>query len=106
MPLKTIFFILSIYVAVLSTIPCCTDDNCNDEIKTEQIDNNSEDHQEKECNSCSPFFTCGDCSGFVRTNINFDLAEAIFIINKLVSNYKSQFINSFIVRIWQPPKLS
>ncbi|OGS69151.1 MAG: hypothetical protein A3F91_05305 [Flavobacteria bacterium RIFCSPLOWO2_12_FULL_35_11] len=81
-------------------------DNCNDEIKTAQSDNHSQDHKDSDCNACSPFFTCGTCSGFVFTRVVVDFKEIPFIKAKFLAFYKSQFANNFFAKIWQPPKIS
>ncbi|MBA4410873.1 MAG: hypothetical protein C0397_15795 [Odoribacter sp.] len=105
--MKIICFILSLYVLSLSLAPCCSDDdNCCDEIKTEHTDNHSQDHNDSDCNTCSPFFTCGTCSGFVFTRSGFNFREVPFSKSKFVAVYKSQFANDFFVKIWQPPKIS
>ena len=90
----------------LATAPCCSDDNYNDEIKTEYADNHSQDHKDSDCTTCSPFFTCGSCSGFVFTREWIDFKEVSFIKGKLCAVYKTQFADDFFVKIWQPPKIS
>lgn len=104
--MKILCFILSLYVFFLSTVPCCSDDNCNDDIITENSDNHSQDHKEGDCNACSPFLTCGTCIGFVFTILEIDIYEISFIEDKFVTIYKSQFSNDFFNKIWQPPKIS
>ena len=104
--MKILSFILSLYVLFLAAVPCCTDDNCNDEIKTVNVDNHSQDHKDSDGNTCSPFFTCGTCSGlvFIRTEVEFK--KVPFIKGKLIAVYKSQFADDFFAKIWQPPKIS
>lgn len=104
--MKILCFILSLYVLFLVTAPCCSDDNCNDEIKTKYTENHSQEHKDSDCNACSPFFTCGTCSGFVFTWVGVDFKEVPFIKDKSVAVYKSQFANDFFAKIWQPPKIS
>lgn len=104
--MKILCFILSLYILFLATVPCCSDDNCNDEIKTEQTSNHSQDHKDSDCNTCSPFFTCGTCSGFVFTRSGVDFKEVPFIKGKFIAVYKSQFADDFFAKIWQPPKIS
>jgi hypothetical protein len=102
--MKLLCLILSFYVAFLSTTPCCTDDKCNDDIDTEQTNHHSE--ESKDCNSCSPFFTCGACSGFVFSNAGFYFGEVTFVLKEFVSVYNTQFLDEFVTKIWQPPKLN
>ena len=91
---------------LLGTVPCCSDNNCNDQIKTENADNHSQDHKDSDRNTCSPFFTCGTCSGFVFIRTRVDFKKASFIQDKLITVYKSQFTDGYIAKIWQPPKIS
>ena len=104
--MKIFCFILSLYVFSLSTVPCCSDDNCNDKIKTAYTNNHSQDHQDNDCKNCSPFFTCGTCSGFVFTELEIYFKENLPLKDNFVIVYKSQIIDDFFAKIWQPPKIS
>lgn len=106
--MKIFCFILSLFVLSLSTVPCCSVDNCNDEIKTAYAYNHSQDHKDSDCNTCSPFFTCGTCAGSVitGTRLGVDINKVPFIKEKFIIVYKSQIVNNFIAKIWQPPKIS
>jgi hypothetical protein len=89
--MKIVCFILSIYVLVLSTVPCCSDDNCIDETKTEQADKHPQkEHQGCE-GSCSPFLTCGTCVGFTFSNftISFEPSKVSVQNVSLKPSYKS-----------------
>lgn len=62
--MKILSFIFFAYILYLSTVPCCTIDTCTDEInQVQELDPNN---QKDNCNNCSPFFTCGNCSGVVQ----------------------------------------
>ncbi len=102
---KTIGFIFSVYFLLLSANPCCLEDACADEIKPAQAGHCSQDQDEDDCNSCSPFFTCGACSGFVFSTAGLVLKELTLSKANLVNVYKTQFIDDFVARIWQPPKV-
>ena len=104
--MKILCFILSFYVLFLASAPCCLEEKCSDEIKTAQSDNHSQDYNDNDCNACSPFFTCGTCSGFVFTKIEVNFKEVDFIKTNFVEFYKSPFANNFFAKIWQPPKIS
>lgn len=104
--MKICCFILSLYIFFLSTGFCCWDDNCNDEIETAYANNIQQNHEEGDCNSCSPFLTCGTCSGFVMTSLEIFIGEIFFIEEKSTVDYKPKFLEDFIGKIWQPPKIS
>lgn len=100
--MKTLCFILSLYVFFLTVAPCCSDDDCNDAIAESQSQTPKE---EGDCNACSPFLDCGTCNGFVFTNLRIDIDEFPAIENQFVPVYKSQFPDDFFYKIWQPPKI-
>jgi hypothetical protein len=102
--MKMLCFILSVCVLVLSTIPC-SDDNCNDELKAKQTSNHPQDQKDNSCNTCSPFFGCSSCSGFVFSNTVFTFLN-IETVDELVYVYDSNFVQNFVVKVWQPPKIS
>lgn len=104
--MKTRCFILSFFIILLSTVPCCLDNNCNNEIETEYANNSPQDHKEGECTICSPFLTCGTCSGFVINSLRIDISEIPFFKDKSVAVNKFHFSNKFFNEIWQPPKIS
>lgn len=77
---------------------CCSDDGCGD----------SKDHDESDagCDACSPFFTCGSCSGFSFI--------PVLDWSPYESNLKIEFSSAYLLKLpdalsidkWQPPKLS
>lgn len=108
--MKTICFLLSLYVFSLSVVPCCSDTDCNDEIISEHTEKHSQEHEEEEeeegdCKTCSPFLNCGTCIGFVFNNLQINIDEIPVDNNQFVPVYKSQFYDDFMVKIWQPPKI-
>lgn len=101
--MKTLCIVLSLYVFALSVVPCCSDDNCDDEI----TENHSQEPEEEgDCNACSPFLNCGTCIGFVFTNLQIDIDEIPSDEDQFVPVYKPRFPDDFFNKIWQPPKIS
>ena len=99
--MKVIAFILSAYLLFLFAVPCCSFDNCPEEITMQQTEHKEDD---QDCESCSPFFTCTSCSGFtVSTPVNSE------IISLISNNQYPAYIVSSVPEIsydfWQPPKL-
>ncbi|WP_414693525.1 DUF6660 family protein [Pedobacter sp.] len=100
--MKLVSFVLAILVLVLSAAPCCKNNCCIDDKtaqKTSSHDNN--------CNgNCSPFFACGNCSGF---SINFQLEEIKAPLLQQPPQHFAQYIDRLTtvsLPIWQPPQLS
>lgn len=104
--MKTLCFFMSFYVLFLASAPCCSDDNCNDEIIKEYANSHSQEPKDEgDCNACSPFLDCGTCIGFVFINLQIDIDEIPAVDNKFVPIYKPQFSDDFFYNIWQPPKI-
>ncbi len=102
--MKLFCLLLSFYVVFLCATPCCADDKCNDMLDTELESHHSE--ESKDCNSCSPFLTCGACSGFVFSNAGFYFGGITFVLEEFVTFYNTQFLDEYVTKIWQPPKLN
>lgn len=102
---KTISAILSLYFLLLSAVPCCLEDTCSDEIYTEETGPCSQDQEDCDNSPCSPFFTCGACAGFVFSTAQLNLKELTTVKIKWVNGYHPQFIDDFVAKIWQPPKV-
>lgn len=94
-------YILILVVAVAAFTPCCTgDEHPNETVAATQHDTREGDDG---C-SCSPFFACATCSGFVST------AKAISI--PAPAGYQISWFEGVLPRIssaytsapWQPPR--
>ncbi len=100
---KMICFILSLFVFVLSAVPCCADDYCNDESKMEQ---SCTEHQDRnDCNGCSPFITCGTCIGFIFSKTDYNFQPITRLQSKFIP-CQQVFEENYFIEIWQPPKIS
>jgi len=102
--MKYFAFILSVYVLVLTAIPCVDlpkDDNLH---KTE-LTNSATEHHEHTTDQCSPFCVCVCCATPIINNstIHFTCTP---IAKKILTEYNKSFVSSPFVTIWQPPKLS
>jgi hypothetical protein len=92
--------ILLIITAAGTFIPCCgVDDCCADEFAATS---NHKDHQSE--GTCSPFFACATCPGFVLLSDRIQIIQPVpvkqvhheEIVNHILSTYASSF--------WQPPR--
>jgi len=94
-------------VLLLSLTPCCSDDTCLKPTAANETEQSKSPAKEKECRGCSPFFTCGSCSGFVIAK-PFMLSAAMpeAITNRSYPPYKSPAVQKIPLSIWLPPKLS
>ena len=100
---KFLYLIFSFYLLILAIKPCCADDNCQEK-ETEKTATNSS-HPE-DCKECSPFFTCGSCSGFTISASFVQLAPSVndYFLHRFTS-YKEPSLQEISHSVWQPPKL-
>jgi len=104
---KLLCLILSVYVILLSTKPCCADNDCQRKIATKKEQADKSPTKEKECPGCSPFFTCGSCVGFIvckLLTINFPIVAKNHKTYHLA--YQQPYIEKISLSIWLPPKIS
>lgn len=102
--MKILTFILSLYVLVLTAIPCVDVPKDNSMSKYE-LTNTSSDHHENDTDYCSPFCTCDCCVSPIINNstIHFTCTP---IAQELITEYHNSLVSSLFAIIWQPPKFS
>lgn len=107
--MKLFTLIFSIYLLVLSCVPCADKDECISNLKKEVPTSASHQHNKKniENGSCTPFCSCSHCpaSAFFQSVIKKS-APKLFVLISRYSEYKISFSSNKIASIWQPPKLS
>lgn len=101
---KFFAYILSVYVLVLTAIPCI-DEPKDYALHKIELSNTTSDNDENHKDHCSPFCTCDCCVSPIINNSTFQVAITRFS-QELISEYTISFISSLFTTIWQPPKLS
>jgi hypothetical protein len=98
---KAIAYILSVYLVLLTAIPCCAFDQCPDDKQmTEQHTAGDED----DCGSCSPFFNCEGCAT-PMTYVQPVFANAdIVVIKRVYTDFIQPSIPDAHYDFWQPPR--
>jgi hypothetical protein len=105
--MKLLCLVLSMYVMLLSANPCCADNDCQAKPATKKEAAGKSPIKEKECPSCSPFFTCGSCVGFTVAGIvTFNLAPQTATPVIKYYGYQQPALEEITLAIWQPPKIS
>jgi hypothetical protein len=109
---KHFWFLFSIYILLLSVLPCGDIEDCQHKASNtvSNFQSSNTDHQNHHHNAehCSPFCTCSCCS----------IACSVFEIQKLqfrkISIHHSELkialrndftLYHFLENIWQPPKI-
>lgn len=94
---------LSLLVMAGSLIPCCPADNCQDE---SSINMTCDPDEERETGTCSPFFTCGTCAGFVQ-QVRMVSVTAIKNVPPIHQVRPIHSIsNTYLPSLFQPPRYS
>jgi len=97
---KWIAFILLLITVTGSFIPCCgVDDGCEDQFSSSTGGN---DHEEE--GSCSPFFSCTTCPGFVELTKPIQLIQPMFekqVHHEWVVIFD---LSAYLPSFWQPPR--
>ncbi len=102
--MKFFALILSIYVLVLTAIPC-VDKPEDTTIQKTVICAKTAGSQHQDIDHCSPFCTCNCCSS---PKIQQDLVIAFNSFQILIESYSDfspHFTSCHFAAIWQPPQL-
>ncbi len=105
--MKIFVYLLSVYVMVLSLMPCLDSYTCEDEKASVSISGNH-DHSKDEGDLCSPFCICSCCGvSFLGVNIPVFFSQSIKVMEPRGNvPYYSAFNSYYYHSFWQPPKLS
>jgi len=92
---------------MLVSLPCCNEENCDNEVMTEQTGTTHSKHDnDNPCNNCSPFFACGSCPGFIFDFAGFFTQPSPIAKEKQNIPYNPDWQNKYFNDFWQPPKIS
>jgi hypothetical protein len=102
--MKVLPILLSLFSFWLTAMPCCSAENTCDTIELNQ---NSDAESQDDCDDhlpCSPFYSCGSCTGFSTENFSFPLllsSEEISI--ESITEWSVPFSEQHRKRIIKPP---
>ena len=100
--MRYLAFILSLYVLVLTAVPCV-----DVQITSfESAQQSHQDHHQGEGDHCSPFCTCNCCAtSVIFQDFQVQLNSFAFI-EKQYSFYATGSYHGPVTAIWQPPKIA
>jgi len=104
--MRLVACILSIYIVVLTAIPCIDRPGDDHLQKTEIGGKTDTGHQHQDGDQCSPFCTCNCCATPViqqESIIQFN-STALFQ-EYTIAEYISVFTSDYLSSIWQPPQI-
>ncbi len=95
--------LLALLVTLLSSIPCCSFEECDEEAEgkhsSQEIPGDCED-------SCSPFLNCNGCTGFTIQNSPEENNEILRTPSHKISSHQQWWIADGVVQpVWQPPQV-
>jgi hypothetical protein len=97
--------ILSLYIMVLTAIPCADKPEDHTLQKSEITQNAGSNHQH-DCDHCSPFCTCNCCaSPVIQQDIIIQFNCFSLLQEYTSSEYISVFTSDYLSSIWQPPQI-
>lgn len=107
--MKLLTVILSLYVFVLSAIPCVDIESDSAAHQTVSCSAEKDNHSHnKESDLCSPFCICNCCAGVTLSyvpTITYDFPVQFEQIQSTNSIYTSALHSNFYGSIWQPPQI-
>jgi len=104
--MKIFACILSVYIMVLTAIPCVDKPEDITMQKMEITQNNTDSHQ-NDVDHCSPFCTCNCCaSPVIQLNVLVNFEGFPFLLESYSSELATDFVSCPTKSIWQPPRLS
>lgn len=102
--MKILVLSFALLTLFLSSSPCCTEeDTCGEKAEINCQDHSDDEEHQSEL-PCSPFYSCGTCSGFNKPGV-FKLSGAYFSENVIfTSYYLSGKSEGFSIIPFKPPK--
>ncbi len=101
--MKWLAILLSIYLIILSCIPCADAAPGADTMEQTITNSNSTDHFPA-ADLCSPLCVCNCCAGFALQATAQKVSPAVFEIAIPAPAYRSVAVSQPSFSIWQPPK--
>jgi hypothetical protein len=108
--MKHFWFVFSLFLIMLSVLPCSDAVECKDSLNTEVSNHDDHDQHSHNSEQCPPFCSCACCGIQITTfeNTTFFFTENhVFTSQKAKINwYQSIYLSKISDKIWQPPKIN
>ncbi|MES2003777.1 MAG: DUF6660 family protein [Bacteroidota bacterium] len=102
--MKFLTLVLSLYILLLATVPCCAANNCREKSELSTADTGGS--QKENCNNCSPFALCGSCSGFAQQMVLLQVETPQQPVSVDYHDFVFLYFPPSFSSFWQPPRLS
>lgn len=104
--MKMISILLAIIILSLTAMPCCAEEgNCQEELHACEAETDHSEPNEESNFPCSPFYSCGACSGF--SLLSFKLSNTDNPISEFASIssfYQLSLSETYKLALLKPPK--
>lgn len=97
---KWLAFILLLIATAGTFIPCCPIDTCC----ADQPITSSADHQDDKKGTCSPFFSCTTCPGFVQLTRQLHFVQPPVEAQVHGERVVAFNLSTYATVYWQPPR--
>lgn len=105
--MRWLIYLFSVYILVLSGIPCKAADNCcADEIALTHPSQDQDTGDQKRPSPCAPFFTCGAYHGVVVPDGPAHVMVSVPAPRITYPSYADGLLHRHHVAVWQPPKMA
>jgi hypothetical protein len=105
--MKIIHCIFSIYLIVISCLPCADLEVNKLSNSSQEIASNDDRHSHDSNDVCPPFCVCGCCGSQVFVNYaHYNFSNLKIIITKKTPEYQSLLTSTYFGSIWQPPQIN
>ena len=103
---KIIAFIFSLYILLLSGMPCTDAQDCNLPTTTQVSTTQNHGNHQHESEHCPPLCHCSCCSVAVSKMplLTISYLKPATISKQKTSFYQSHHLTGFLEAVWQPPK--
>ncbi|WP_268036923.1 hypothetical protein [Algoriphagus sp. PAP.12] len=100
--MKVFPVLLALFSFWLTAMPCCSTENKCDTIEENQNSDSQDDCEDQL--PCSPFYSCGSCTGFSTEDFSFPpLLSSEEITIEPIAEWKAPFPDQHRKRIIKPP---
>ena len=106
--MKIVNYIFSIYLIVLSCLPCADMEMDSTSHFSKEISSNTDKHShDNENDACSPFCVCNCCGNQnFACNMHYNFVFFKNTLDAKVPGYKSMITCNYFGSIWQPPQIN
>ncbi|MFB6457980.1 DUF6660 family protein [Chitinophaga sp. Hz27] len=102
--MKLFVYIFSIYIVLLSCLPCNDAAAVNDQLKQELVHSTDTDHPHSQPDFCSPLCICSCCNVQVMPVTIHTYVPYHISSSHIFPSFQSDLYTARSMDVWQPPR--